>query len=204
MKTSRHKNAGASLVEILLSLGVITILMVSLSKIMLRAYDHYWTSLGTIDVQRATLNLNRRLSDELALSNIRTVLKADDHIIFATPLDDQDRVRYNNDGNLLWYSQVCYYRAEVEDRPVVIRKRVDLLSPGTSPPTPEQVGNDLGFYEDEPGGEVLAKDIVVFDCSTDDAASRTGTDVVNIVMTGSLALRGEFEMPLRNRVFPRN
>lgn len=195
--SGRSAKRGVTLVEIILSLGLLSLILGTVGKITATGYDYYWRSLGSLDVQRAALTANRRLTEELSLSSIHTVIVEPGAIAFATPLDSNGKIQYTESGNLQWTSHVCYYLDTVQGASVIIRKRTDMSTPGVNPIRPTSEGHSISWFQGQSGGEVVARDVVVFDFELQ-------ADVVDITVTGSKESRGDFEMTVRNSAFPRN
>lgn len=188
---------GASLVELILSVGILGVLMLSMSRIMVTGYHYYWTSVGSLDVQRAALLTSRRISKELSLSNVSTVIAQPGAIVFATPLDANEVPRYASDGNIEWQSHVCFYLETIENQSVLIRKRVDVNTPGVNPPDPIADGHTIAFFAGAPDPQIVARGVAELEATIE-------TDTVQLSVTGSTQSRGQFEMTVINKVFPRN
>lgn len=198
MSRSPHiTHRGASLVEMILSMSILVLLMAITSRIMIFGYDYYWTAIGSLDVQKAALLANRRLSADLALSNIKTVSIDTNGIVFASPLDANGVPRYTSDGNVIWQSHVCYYLETTPTESRLIRKETPVGTPGPNPPLPLAEGHSVASFASRPNPQLVATGIV-------DLTATIDVDVVNLAITGSTNSRGVFEMTLRNRAFTRN
>ena len=107
-------------------------------------------------------------------------------------------IKVDKDGNIEWQSHVCYYLDTTPaNEAVLIRKRTNVAAPGTQPPEPSAEGHTAAFFLGAPGAQIVARGVV-------DLTATIDTDTVSLSVTGSTESRGQFEMTVVNRVFPRN
>lgn len=193
---------GASLIEIIVSLAVFSLVLLSLSMIMNAGYNQYWTAAGSLEVQKAALYGTNLLVKELTQSNIDSVDVVDgppyDSTIFALPEDLSGNRHYTARGVLEWHSFVAYHVQDVNGQPTLVRYAAANPSPSeTVPPLDAPDRPDLAAILALPGSKVILTGVGAFEVEKKE-------DLVRIALTGVFEQRGTFTITVRNQAFPRN
>lgn len=201
--------AGASLIEIIISIGVFSTIMVSLALIMNAGYEQYWTASGSLEVQKSALYGTQLLVQELTQSNIDSVEVVDpaprpdpavpafDTIVFAVPDDINGDRHYSSRGIAEWHSFVCYYTQDVNGVRSLLRKQAANPNPTVEVPLPSAQGFTDAVMMGQPSPKMILTGVGNFDLERKE-------DLVKIELTGIFQERGTFSFTIRNQAFPRN
>lgn len=141
--SSRSNPRGFTLAEILVSLALVGLLMISLHRVLHSATRYYTKMTLTTDLQQSAILATSRLVTELLEStgsSIRGDSTTFSHVTFGSPRNPAGGVSFQQDtGELLWHQHVGYYlAADPQDSSnqqlALFRKERALSSPATSPP----------------------------------------------------------------------
>lgn len=200
---------GLSLVEVIVSLGVFGILLVSLGLVVNAGYEQYWTASGSLEVQRAALTGTELLVKDLTQSNMDSVEISDpnqrptpsvpvfDTIMFAAAQDVNGERHYSAKGLLEWQSILGYYSTTSDGVTSLIRNQMPAPTPGTAVPVPSVQGVSLAALAARPARQVVLRGLGNFDLVQKE-------DLIAIELMGVFQQRGVFTITIRNQAFPRN
>lgn len=205
----RKSRLGASLIEIVVSIAVFSLVLVSLAKIMNAGYEQYWIASGSLEVQKAALTGTQLMVAELTQSNMDSVeivdplprpdktVPAFDDIVFALPDDLNGERHYSNRGVVEWWSFVSYYTQEVNGVRSLLRSSMASPSPTTEVPVPSVLGITSATVQASAAPRMIMTGVGNFDLEQRE-------DLVRIELTGIFQQRGTFSITIRNQAFPKN
>jgi prepilin-type N-terminal cleavage/methylation domain-containing protein len=203
-EVGRHSRRGATLLEMIIVLGISAIIMVSAGHLIRTGVDYYFYSTTQLDVQRSSLLSMSILTQELTGST-REGLYTDNNpphpgFVFAISRDADGGPRRGAGGNLLWTTMVAYYIDDVDGTTMLMRKDFDLAAPGQlNPPDALALGYDIAFFraQNDPG-RIMARHI-------SNIETTELTDSLNILMTSEIKEgRNWLEMDVSTTIVPRN
>ena len=212
-----RKTLGVSLIELVISVGLFSIILLSLGKVVNASYNQYWESVGSLDVQKAVLYGTRLLIEDLTYTNSGAVETSQaqvqvqglgqqgqgqnvsmSRVVFPTPDDLNGNPSFSSRGQLLWQSYTGYYVAPIGNTQALFRSRSAIPIPGLIVPIPSENGVTPDTMASIPGAKLILSDISEFDLS------REGADIIKIRMSGYFQQRGLFTIVVENQVLPRN
>lgn len=200
---------GLSLVELIVSLGVMSVLLVSLAMVMNAGYEEYWTASGSMEVQKAVLNGTQLLIKDITRTNMGSVEISDpnprpnpnvpvyDTMICASPEDMAGERHYSMGGNVLWQSYTGYYTTTSEGVTSLIRNRRAVATPSTTVPIPNALGVNIASLQSQLAAQVILRGVGSFDLVQKE-------DLIEVELMGIFEQRGVFTITLRNQGFPKN
>lgn len=196
---SPYRNTGLSVAELIVAVSLFAIVLLSLGKVVSAGFENYWVSVGALDVQKAALFGTRRLTKELALSNIDAVetFSSPQGVVFASPHDSDGNTKYDSKGRILWQSHVGYYIKKVSGVSALCRNQVPANTLSNAPALPSAEGHSTGFLSARSGESVVASGVT-------DLKAVVEEDIVHLTVTGVFEQRGVFSIEIQNQIAPRN
>ncbi|MCA9777822.1 MAG: prepilin-type N-terminal cleavage/methylation domain-containing protein [Candidatus Eremiobacteraeota bacterium] len=198
------KRRGTTLIELLLVMGIASVIMVSVGYLIRTGVDYYFYSTTQLEVQRSSLLSLNILTQELTGSTYESVY-TDNNLpnpgfVFAISETPDGGVQRSPSGNLEWTKMVAYYIDEIDGTKMLIRKKSDLATPHTSnPPDTVGLGYDIAFFRSlaDPG-RIMARHISKVE-------TEELTDALRITMTAEINEgRNWLEMDVSTSIVPRN
>ena len=203
LKRFKKSKFGATLLEMLVVLGIVSIILVSVARLVRVSVDYYFYSTAQLEVQRnALLSLNL-LSQQLTASTYESVFTDNNlphpGIVFASPRNASGELVRNAAGNLVWTRLICYYVDNVNGQSGLMRKEFDLTVQDTAPPDPVALGADINYFRGlATPGRFMARGITKL--STNEL-----TDALEITITSEVNQGNNWlEMDVATTIVPRN
>ena len=220
MRTGRGKRRAATLIELMIVMGLMGILIGSLGFIMQASHTYYFGSIESLDLQQRSLVGMSRLSSELSETNILAVHRYDDPLptdpdppsgatnppprvnsalIFASPRDTAGNYVADVAGRVQWQTFVCLYLQPIDGRMTLVRKVTPIPS-GPKPliPDPDGEGCGLAYFKGSSDPvSVLGSGIIRFQ-------TRVNSDTVSILTNARVQGRYEFQLETQTTILPRN
>lgn len=199
-----NKRRGATLIEMLLVMGIASVIMVSVGYLIRTGVDYYFYSTTQLEVQRNSLLSLNILTQELTGSTYESVY-TDNNLpnpgfVFAVSETPGGGVQRAPDGNLEWTRMKAYYVDEIDGTKMLLRKTVDLATPYSSnPPDTVGLGYDIAYFRglSDPG-RIMARHISKVE-------TEELTDALRITMTSEINEgRNWLEMDVSTTIVPRN
>lgn len=136
--TVARRRRGTTLVELMVAMAVTGVLMTAVYAVLMYGLMYYRTSTSTLDLQRSCLVALTLMSSEMAegsKSSFATFDETTAHpgVIFGSPRGPGGVVGFEG-RQLKWMKYVCYYRAQRDGVPVLIRKEKVINPPLLEPP----------------------------------------------------------------------
>ncbi len=199
-----NKRRGATLIEMLLVMGIASVIMVSVGYLIRSGVDYYFYSTTQLDVQRNSLLSLNILTQELTGSTYESVFTDNNPpnpgFVFAISAKADGTPQRGPSGNLEWTKMVAYYIDEIDGTSMLMRKETPLTAPFSSnPPDPVVLGLDIPFFMglSDPG-RIMARHI-----SKVETVEKT--DALQITMTSEIDQgRNWLEMDVSTTIVPRN
>lgn len=207
--SKRRATLGVTLIELIISLGVFSIVLVSMAKIMSAGYEQYWVASGSLEVQKAALIGAQRLVKDLTQSNMTSVEITDplprpvpstpvfDTIVFAYPSDLTGNRHYSERGLIEWQSFVGYYTTTSGGVTSLIRNMIACPTPGVPVPIPSDQSVGIAQIMLQPSAQIILRGVGNFDLVQKE-------DLIQIELMGIFEQRGTFTITVKNQAFPRN
>ena len=197
------RKLGATLLEMIIVLGIVSIILLSVARLVRVSVDYYFYSTAQLEVQRnALLSLNL-LSQQLTASTYESVYTDNNlphpGIVFASPRDASGELVRDGSGNLVWTRLICYYIDTVNGQTGLVRKEFELTVQDTNPPDPVALGADITYFRNLPTpGRFMARGITKL--STSEL-----TDALEITITSEVNQGNNWlEMDVATTIVPRN
>jgi hypothetical protein len=200
-----------SLAELLVVMGLIGLIAYSVGLLIRTGIDYYFYSIDTLEVQKRALFAVSRLSNELTHSSMESVAvfntapfgtDADQGLVFATGRGPNNEMMRDQSGRIRWTKLVCYYIADVDGLPMLLRKEETLLPPYPSvePPDPVALGKTASYFK---ANASLSAQQVARGVSR--LHSQVLTDAVEASFTAEVrGARNWFETDIQTKIIPRN
>lgn len=196
----RRVARAATLIELLIVIGVISIILVSVGTLIRVSVDYYFYSTDQIEVQRRSLLSLSLLTQELAFSNIATVKEeagANPGLMFASAATTSGGFSRDSAGRLIWSRWVCYYVDTIDGDPTLIRKEFPV--PSGSVVVPDVSGlvvEDFRTLADP--GRIMARGVT-------NVRAEKLTDAVRVIVTAEVKEgRNWLEMDVDTTIVPKN
>jgi len=172
----RTKIQGFTLAEIVVSMALVSLLLVSLSQLLWSCTRYLNQTTLTTELQQSCVVATSRLVTELLESNGISI-RGDDvnqrFCSFGTARNAKGEVTFDAAGELQWHSIVGYYVVKQGEEFALYRKQKNLNSPAPNPPAIPSNYNEV-FWNNEPGAQRLVASRVYYL----DVVSSTTVDVI--------------------------
>lgn len=202
LPTLQRSRKAATLLELLIVIGIVSIILVSVATLVRVSVDYYFYSSGQIEVQRRSLLSLSLLTQELTYTNFETIVTEDagpnPGIIFASAVNAQGGFSRDSSGRLEWTKLVCYYVETLNEKPALMRKE-DPIAVVTEPPDPQALGRNVAYFRNLPtAGRFMARGVT-------NLQAEPLTDAIQITITAEVKEgRNWLEMDIDTRIVPRN
>lgn len=201
------RRAGATLLEMLIVCGIVSIILVSVGNLIRAGVDYYFYSTTQLEVQRSGLLCLSILTQEFTASTYESVYTDNNPpnpgFVFAISKDTAggSGPERSPSGNLLWTDVVCYYIDDINGTRTLLRKEDALPGPpfSNNPPDTIGLGYDIAHFQglNDPG-RIMARHI-------DKIETEELTDALRITMTAKIDNgRNWLEMDVSTSIVPRN
>ncbi len=193
---------GATIVELLIVIAVISLIMVSVALLIRVSVDYYFYSSDQIEVQRRSLLSLSLLTQEITATNFNSIMTDETMpnpgLIFASSIGPSGGALRDASGRIEWNRLVCYYVDVVDGRSALLRKEEAI--PGTNePPDPMFMGRTIAHFRALPtAGRFMARGVT-------NLRTERLTDAVRITITAEVREgRNWLEMDVDTTIVPRN
>ena len=199
----KKRNRGASLVEIVIVMLIMTLILGATHSFLSSGVFFYRNTVQSLEVQQQALVGLTLMASEMENSNLdKIVLDGDAVILPSVVAGDGSRLTTEN-GNQLWQSFVCFLPMVIdEDNTLLVRKH-DAINPGVSfPPNPlnptDGTIRDFAYFENAPSNSVLARYL-------DTLVATKSTDAITLELTINFSTtRTSDKMTIQSEVYPKN
>lgn len=199
VKSSRLRRA-ATLLELIIVTGLLSIVMVSVGTLIRVSVDYYFYSNDQIEVQRRSLLSLSLLTQELSFSNINTVKEdagPNPGLIFASAAGPTGGFSRDVSGRLIWNRWISYYVDTVNDRPTLMRKETPIVDGSTHIPDVSPLTVEI-FREEPDAGRIMAAGVT-------NVRAEKLTDAVRVTVTAEVKEgRNWLEMDVDTTIVPKN
>ena len=195
--SSPKPNRGSSLAEVIVSLALISLVMISMQRVLFHATRYLRNTTLTNEMQQSCVIAMGRLVTELLESNA-TSIRGDAvnyrYVSFASLRDDNDSITFADD-ELLWHSFIGYYIDTSQEEPRLCRKRRPLSTPSRGAPNvPDELNQS--FWENYASArQVIAQRVYHLEITS-------STNI--IVVLGVKSLDGKYLITLQTKLKARN
>lgn len=201
-----NRRRGASLLELLISVGLMGIVMTCIYALMVAGVRYLNATNTSLEMQQQSLLGMIWLSHDLGESNHRTIatFPVPGGILMGSPRDDANNSWIDVSGAVRWPKFICYYLADVQGVQCMLRKEQYMDDPDLHtdpppllPPIP-QPWQDYAYYRDlEISPRVITRYVQSLSC--------TGNNPVQINLTvGKEEWGRKYSMSLQVKVTMRN
>lgn len=192
---------GATLLELLIVVGLLSIIMVSVGTLIRVSVDYYFYSTDQIEVQRRALLSLSLLTQELSFSNIETVKQEtgpNPGLIFASAAGPTGGFVRDASGRMVWNRWVGYYVDTINERPTLLRKEMPIAG-GGSTALPDVDPMQISLFRDLPDpGRIMAAGVT-------NVQAEKLTDAVRITVTAEVKEgRNWLELDVDTTIVPKN
>ena len=172
----RLKIQGFTLAEVVVSLALVSLLLVSLAQLLWSCTRYLNQTTLTTELQQSCVVATSRLVTELLESNGNSI-RGDDvnqrYCSFGSARNDKGEVTFDTAGELQWHSIVGYYVLKQGEESALYRKERSLGSPAPNPPAIPSNYDEV-FWNNEPTPQRLVASRVYYL----DVVSSTTVDVI--------------------------
>ena len=198
--TSHSRRRGITIPELLISMGLSAIVLLSTHQLVSKTVDFFHQSNRALSVQREALVAISKINDSLTKShrnrmNAGTSPKG--FISFPSIYDRNRSFQIDKDGRLFWQSSEAYFQGVDENGVnVIYNPRREYGARLVSPPDLDSVGFGVDTFFEIPE-RIIARHVEVFEPTLT-------TNGVKVRLVIALAVRGQSRMTLESKVLPRN
>lgn len=196
--SASHCRRGFTLAEIMVSLALTSLLLVSLAQLLNSCWKYLNQTTTTTELQQSCVIATSRLVTELLESNgvaIRGDTDQHKFVTFASARNAAGQVTFSDAGDMEWHAFVGYYVAPDGEETTLYRKQKWLPKVLDAPPT---IPNDYHdrFWMDEPTARTtVAKRVYYLD-----VVSSTTVDVI----IGVKSRDNQFVVNIKTKLKARN
>jgi len=173
---NRSRLQGFTLAEVVVSLALVSLLLVSLAQVLWSCTRYLNQTTLTTELQQSCVVATSRLVTELLEGNGNSIRGDEvDHryCSFGSARNAKNEVTFDAAGELEWHSIVGYYVVKQGEESALYRKEKNLNSPAPNPPAIPSGYNEV-FWANEPTPQRLVASRVYYL----DVVSSTTVDVI--------------------------
>lgn len=196
--SSANRSSGFTLAEVVVSLGLTALLMVSLAQLLHSCQKYLTQTTITTELQQSCVIATSRLVTELLESNgvaIRGDTDGHKFVTFGSARNQAGQVTFANNGDLQWHSFIGYYVAPDGEESTLYRKEKWLDTPLANPPTIPNDYHDLFWTNLNTARGTIAKRVYYLD-----VVSSTTVDVI----LGAKSRDNQFVVNIKTKLKARN
>lgn len=194
----RSRLQGFTLAEVVVSLALVSLLLVSLAQLLWSCTRYLTHTTLTTELQQSCVVATSRLVTELLESNGNSIRGDENnqrYCSFGSARNAAGEVTFDAAGELQWHSIVGYYVAQNGVDTALYRKEKNLDSPAPNPPAIPS-GYNEAFWSNEPTAQRLVASRVYYV----DVVSSTTVDVI----LGVKSHDGQFVVNIKTKLKARN